>query len=210
MSVGQNIKKLRIQKGLTQDELGKIIGVSSMAVSQWENERAIPRMGAIEKLAKCFSVSKASIIEDRPPKPAPAQGMEMGYVPLVGTVHAGKPESPEELQTTDLIKVPQFLLDADPECYACIAEGDCMDKVYPEGCTIVISPNKEPRNGSIAVVLIDGYETVMRRMFRTPDTLVLSPDSFNPIHKDLVFTGDDRTVEFQGRVVWFQSSNEME
>lgn len=209
MDLSKNIKKLRLNADLTQAQLAEKIGVTRATVTQWETGWSKPRMGALEKLSNVFGVSVAALLSDAP-KPAPAQGMEMGYVPLVGTVHAGKPESPEELQTTDLIKVPQFLLDADPECYACIAEGDCMDKVYPEGCTIVISPNKEPRNGSIAVVLIDGYETVMRRMFRTPDTLVLSPDSFNPIHKDLVFTGDDRTVEFQGRVVWFQSSNEME
>lgn len=46
MSVGSNIRKLREKHHLTQDEFGKIADVSSMAVSQWENDRAVPRMGA--------------------------------------------------------------------------------------------------------------------------------------------------------------------
>ena len=36
MSIGKNIKSLRESRGLTQDELGKIIGVSGKTVSSWE------------------------------------------------------------------------------------------------------------------------------------------------------------------------------
>ena len=86
-----------------------------------------------------------------------------------------------------------------------------MNKVYPEGCTIAVSPNKEPMNGSVAVVSIDGREAVMRRMYRTPNTLVLSPDSFNPDHDDIVVTSEtEHTIEFLGKVVWFQAREEME
>lgn len=86
-----------------------------------------------------------------------------------------------------------------------------MNRVYPEGCVVVVSPNKEPQNGSVAVVTIDGRDAVMRRMYRTPNTLVLSPDSFNPDHTDIIITTDDEhVVAFGGRVVWFQSREEME
>ncbi|MBO4882487.1 MAG: helix-turn-helix transcriptional regulator [Lachnospiraceae bacterium] len=35
--IGENIKKLRKAKGLTQDELAEVIGISGQAVSKWEN-----------------------------------------------------------------------------------------------------------------------------------------------------------------------------
>lgn len=74
-----------------------------------------------------------------------------------------------------------------------------------------MSPNKEPRNGSVAVVTIDGTDTVMRRMLRTSNTLVLSPDSFNPENRDIIITSDDdRVVEYGGKVVWYQPDGEME
>ena len=134
----------------------------------------------------------------------------MGRVPLLGRVHAGKPVEPDAFDG-ETILVPQFLIDSDPDCYALESEGDCMDKVYPEGCVIVVSPNKQPQNGSVAVVSIDGDDYVMRRMYRTPNTLVLSPDSHNTEHKDIVITSDEEhTVEFGGKVVWFQSREEME
>ena len=213
MSIGKNIKRLRSKYGLTQEELGAIADVSSMAVSQWENDRAVPRMGAVQAIADHFNISKSEIIDDEKDNHklrANVQGMAMGSVPLLGSVHAGKPEDPDTYDG-EKVKIPQFLIDSDPDCYALEAEGDCMNKVYPEGCTIAVSPNKEPMNGSVAVVSIDGREAVMRRMYRTPNTLVLSPDSFNPDHDDIVVTSEtEHTIEFLGKVVWFQAREEME
>lgn len=215
MTVGDNIRRIRVLNNLTQEEFGKIADVSAMAVSQWENNRAVPRMGAVQRISDHFGISKSSIIDGDstlmiPNDAKPVIGMEMGYVPLRGKVHAGKPDDPDVYKEEHAL-IPQFLIDEDPDTYVCYSEGDCMNKVYPEGCLIAVSPNREPQNGSVAVVTIDGRDAVMRRMYRTPNTLVLSPDSFNSEHTDIVITSnDDHTVEFGGRVVWFQAREEME
>lgn len=211
MGISRNIKNLRIKAGLTQAELADRIGVTRATVTQWEREWSQPRMGAIKKLADVFGVSVSQMVSDNDPShPSNVQGMAMGSVPLLGSVHAGKPQDPDTYDG-ETVKIPQFLIDSDPECYALEAEGDCMNRVYPEGCTIAVSPNKEPMNGSVAVVSIDGREAVMRRMYRTPNTLVLSPDSFNPDHDDIVVTSEtEHTIEFLGKVVWFQAREEME
>lgn len=36
-SIGRNIKKIRLQHGLTQDQLGKILGVNKSAVQKYES-----------------------------------------------------------------------------------------------------------------------------------------------------------------------------
>ncbi|MBR2674320.1 MAG: helix-turn-helix transcriptional regulator [Mogibacterium sp.] len=64
MSIGDNIKFLRESKNLTQIEFGKIAGVSDKAVSTWENGTAEPRMGAIQRIADYFGVSKGWIVDD--------------------------------------------------------------------------------------------------------------------------------------------------
>ena len=63
MALGSNITRLRIEHGLTQEELGRVAGVSPMAVSQWENGRAVPRMGAMQRMADHFGISKSSLID---------------------------------------------------------------------------------------------------------------------------------------------------
>lgn len=65
MTIAENIKKIREQYGLTQAELGEIAGVSDKAVSTWENGTAEPRMGAIQKIAEHFGITKGSIVDDK-------------------------------------------------------------------------------------------------------------------------------------------------
>ena len=64
MDVGESIRKLRRENDLTQEQLGMIAGVTAMAVSQWENGRAVPRMGSIQRMADYLGVPKSAIMGD--------------------------------------------------------------------------------------------------------------------------------------------------
>lgn len=224
MGVSENIIKLRKLYGLTQDELAKIAGVTRGAVSQWEGGFSEPRMGSVQRMADHFGIYKSNIIEDggmdsvdpvsRSAFPVFPAGAKMpkpstAYAPLLGRVHAGDAQEPDVLD--EHVPVPEDVISAHPHGYFLQVEGQCMSKVYPEGCYILIDPDHEPTNGSIAVVSIDGSDYVMRRLYRGATTLVLSPDSWDKGYEDIVIrSDDDRSVEFHGTVVWFQSSCEME
>lgn len=211
MSTGANIKRLREQRGLTQEQLGKMVDVSRSTITQWERGWTTPRMGNVQLLAGALGVSTADIIADELPpsnaiKPTTAKP---AYAPLLGRVHAGKAQEPDVLQSA--VPVPYEIIKHHPQGYFLQVEGDCMDNVYPEGCYILIDPEQRPSNGSIAVVSIDGADYVMRRLYRGANTLILSPDSHNAEYVDMVFAATtEHTVEFHGTVVWFQSSKEME
>lgn len=213
MSIASNIKKIRSDADMTQEEFGDVAGVSAMAVSQWENGRAVPRMGAVQRIADHFKISKGTVI-DEGLSPLPAGAVmpapsEPAYAPLLGRVHAGDAQEPDVLD--ERIPLPAEVFDAHPGAYFLQVEGKCMSRVYPEGCHILIDPAQEPVSGSIAVVSIDGADYVMRRLYRGANTLVLSPDSWEDGFEDIVVRdGDGRTVEFHGTVVWFQSAGEME
>lgn len=213
MSIGSNIRRIRVARDLTQEEFGKIAGVSAMAVSQWENDRAVPRMGAVQAIANHFGLNKGEIIDDEPTDlpdgamlPSDARP---AYAPLLGRVHAGDACEPDVID--DRIPIPYEVREAHPRGYFLEVEGGCMSRVYPEGCHIYIDPAQQPRNGSVAVVSIDGADYVMRRLYNTGRTVVLSPDSWDDCYEDIVITVEDgRTVEYVGTVVWFQPAEEME
>lgn len=212
MGISANIKRMRLDEGLTQEQLAEKLGVTRSTVTQWETGWSQPRMGAISKLASVFGVSVSEMVEDgnNPPKDAIFPAISpRATAPLLGRVHAGSAQEPEVLE--DEIELPHNIRTAHPNAYFLQVEGDCMDKVYPEGCYILVDPDREPSNGSIAAVAIDGHDAVMRRLLRTASTIVLAPESTNPEHKDLVITAtDEHTVELVGTVVWFQASREME
>jgi len=62
MTIGENIKELRLKKQLTQAELAEIIGVSRQAIQKYETGESGVGSDKIEKLAKFFHVSPASIM----------------------------------------------------------------------------------------------------------------------------------------------------
>ena len=56
-SLGQRIARLRKNKGLTQEELGDKVGVSSQAVSKWETDSSVPDVMLLVKIANLFDIS---------------------------------------------------------------------------------------------------------------------------------------------------------
>lgn len=213
MSISTNIKHLREQAGLTQSQLAEKLDVVRSTVTQWENGWSSPRMGMVKKIADVFDVNPSDLVgEHVSPLPHGALtpvASPPAYAPLLGRVHAGDAQEPDVLD--DEIPLPAEVLEGHPHAYFLQVEGQCMSKVYPEGCFILIDPDKPPTNGSIAVVSIDGADYVMRRLYRGASTLVLSPDSWDDGFEDIVLRDiDEHSVEFHGTVVWFQASKEME
>ena len=60
--LSNRIYELRTQKGLSQKELGAILGVSNKAVSKWETGTAIPKTETLIKLAEVFEISAEELI----------------------------------------------------------------------------------------------------------------------------------------------------
>lgn len=55
-SFGNCISALRMRRGLSQYQLGALVGVSDKAVSKWENGVSKPRTNTIMKLAEVLDV----------------------------------------------------------------------------------------------------------------------------------------------------------
>ncbi len=55
--IGLRLKKLREEKGLTQQEAGNLLGFSRATLANWEIERTEPDIKALEKLSKFYNVS---------------------------------------------------------------------------------------------------------------------------------------------------------
>ena len=54
--LGETIKALRIEKGLTQPQLAKMVGVSNGMISIWENNVNEPKASYIKALAAALDV----------------------------------------------------------------------------------------------------------------------------------------------------------
>ena len=63
MMIGKNIKRLRLSKGITQEQLAEVVHLSAQAVSKWENETALPDITVLPLLADYFGVTIDEIMD---------------------------------------------------------------------------------------------------------------------------------------------------
>ncbi len=62
MTIAEQIQKLRIQKGLTQERLAEMLEVSRQSVSKWELGQAVPDVEKIIRMSELFDVSTDAIL----------------------------------------------------------------------------------------------------------------------------------------------------
>src|SRR5690554_4468650 len=65
MKFGQKLKILREEQGLTQDDLAKMVGMSSKTISRYESGESNPRYPRIyDDLAKALKIDKLELLSD--------------------------------------------------------------------------------------------------------------------------------------------------
>ena len=65
MSLGKNIRELRKVRGLTQEELGKALDMSSQTVSKWERDESMPDAALLPRLADILETSLDRLFDRR-------------------------------------------------------------------------------------------------------------------------------------------------
>jgi len=75
MSFGKRLKKIRLERGLRQEDIGKMANVGKSTVSQWENDVHIPDLETTAKIANGLNISVDYLLgrTDDPTPPQPKQ-----------------------------------------------------------------------------------------------------------------------------------------
>lgn len=205
MKTSDVIKRLRETYNLTQEELGKIAGVSFQAVSLWERGERDPRMGAVQRMADYFGLKKSDIIEgacfednirDLPSNAVP---LKRRMIPILGNVAAGQPIWADEEH--DEFVDDNGTASAD---FALRVKGDSMSPLIEDGDFVYVKRQETVRNGQIAVVL-DGDSATLKYLYVNGDTVQLA--SHNPAYPPMVYTGDKAEgLRIEGLAVAFKRS----
>ena len=203
MNIGQRLKQLRDAKDFTQEDVGKMIGVTKATINRYETgEIDIKRTVAI-KLAEVFNVSPAYIMgwEDnqniysfdniRP--------IKRKKFPLLGEIACGKPIYCNEAYETYIESAEDIQAD-----FCLIAKGDSMinARIF-DGDIIFIKEQPIVQNGEIAAVVIED-EATLKKIYIKTDKIILRPE--NPVYDDIIYEKEDMNmVKILGKAVAFQS-----
>lgn len=68
MNLGNIIKKARLEKGMTQEELGKMVGVQKSAIAKYENGRIVNiKRSTLQKIASALNIRPSELIFEGSP-----------------------------------------------------------------------------------------------------------------------------------------------
>lgn len=62
MALSENIKAKRMERGMTQSEVAERIGVSPVAICQFETNRSKPQPETLIALAKCLGTTAEELV----------------------------------------------------------------------------------------------------------------------------------------------------
>ena len=201
-SIGNKIKKAMRQAKVTQEELGKKVGVSQSQINHWVSDRRIPTLKSMQEIALAlgkpieFFTTK---IEQPTQEFIEQVGYEVGLIPVKGISSATDEKFIME-ETEAFIPIKS----TNKDLFALRVEGNCMvdpddpqNSIY-HGNYVIIDRNEIIEEEDVVLARISAeYSTIKRLYYKDADTIELVPD--NPKCKTLV--RKKRDVQIVGKVV---------
>lgn len=161
MNMGERIKRLREEKGWTQEELGKLIGVQKAAIQKYEKGYVenIKRPN-IMILAEALGVTATYLM--CLDESAPASGTRL--LPVLGVVRAGAPLFAGENVIGEAYANVSDTKNGD--YFYLRVTGDSMTgSRIQEGDLVLVKKQNHIENGQVAVVMVNSEEATLKRVY---------------------------------------------
>ncbi len=180
MSFSSNIRFLRKQRNLSQEELAEMVGYKSFTtIQKWETGDSEPNMGVLRQLADIFHISISELVETDIEKsalgrPLPSNIMVPAgrQIPILGTICAGNGIHCEENFEG------YFLVDRSIKADYCLrVKGDSMvDAGIYDGDVAFLRKDFDFIDGEIYAVCYGAEESAsLKKLYKTDNKMLLQP-----------------------------------
>lgn len=175
--IGKNIKRLRREKGYSQEQLARKLKVTQGAVSHWEQGISNPEAAQLLSIAEVFGVSLEQFTDDSPLRDFDGINIRKAAIPIIGSIACGERITPDT-NHEGYADLPEGVT-AD---FALRCKGDSMLPTFQDGDLVLIRSQPEVENGQIAAVNISG-ETTLKHIYKQQDGLLLTAENakFAPV-----------------------------
>lgn len=203
--IGERIKTLRMSLGMTQEELGKKVGVQRAAINKYEKGVVSNiKIDTQIKLAEALQIEPAILFYDEdfaPNQMNISKGTSPVRIPVLGRVQAGIPiEAQQEIIDWEEIS-PDMA--AGGEYFGLQVRGDSMEPKFSEMDVVIVRQQNDAESGSIVIALVNGYDATLKKLVKYEDGGIALV-ALNPVYQPLRFTEEEivsKPVVIVGRVV---------
>lgn len=181
MSIEKYLKKLRMEKGLTQEELGKMLGLQRSTINKWEMGKvATLKRKTIKKLADIYNVPASSFITDDEPS------INAVKIPVFASVAAGIPiEAIEDV--VDYEEIDEKTAQSGT-FFALKIRGNSMEPRICNNDVVIVRQQPTVDSGDIAIVIINGMEATCKKIIKHKDGIELV--SLNTFYKSMFYSNE--------------------
>lgn len=206
-TMGDRIKRLRLENDWTQEELGNRVGLKRAAINKYEkgNVENMKR-SIVEKMSSVFGVSPSYLMALDDSKNIPVEKDNEISLDYYGTVAAGNFE--QSATAYDQMKVPANIIKEDSDKYFILkANGDSMNKVIANGHYVVVenfAKISDPIFTSNDIVVVrNGSEYTIKKVRKTDKMVHLDPESYIDEFETQSFPIDDfNELQIIGKVIY--------
>lgn len=220
MSVGENIRHLRRQKGLSQTAFAQLVGTTQETVSRWERDAIFLRKDSLVRIAAACDVTVEEILggpralsdalSSQGPAATSAEKAKATLLaacqfPCYRIIRSGNGTT---LARKGSAYAPPDIAQRHPNALFVVMDSGAMNKVYPAGSLLLVDPQVAPYNGCSVAVLVNDANVVIRRYMADGSAAMLSAWSHERGVPDLIV--EQRSLRLCGVVVWYQAARDVE
>nr|DAE71037.1 MAG TPA: Repressor protein CI [Caudoviricetes sp.] len=165
------LKRERKKKGLTQNELSRLTGLTKSAISMYETGQREPNFETCELLADFFNIDMDVLLDRKTTVNAAIK------IPILGHVIAGVPIE----AITDILgyeEITQNMADTG-DFFALKIQGHSMEPRLEEGDIVIVRKQSYADSGDIAIILVNGNEATCKQIKKSDTGITLI--GFNPV-----------------------------
>lgn len=210
-SFGKKLKALRTSMNLTQEGLAKTLNTkygtnfNKGMISKWENDKEEPRIDSVRYIADFFGMSLDEILGLKNNELSMYEVVNNDFsnitnIPIVGTIAAGQPILAAQ-NIEGYMPILSSFINKYKEYFYLRVKGNSMNLEFPDGSYVLVERTSEVENGSIAVVLINGYEATVKKVSINKNIITLIPMSNDPSYQPQIYDITKDEVNIIGKVV---------
>lgn len=171
MFIGNNIRRARELKGLTQDELAKRMGYKSRStIARIENGDNDVSQSKLKKFADILDVSIDFLLDDGKDKASVSRPKGV-RIPVLGNVAAGIPIT-AITDVEDWEEIPEKLASSGTY-FALRIKGQSMEPRIKDGDVVIVRQQSDVDTGDVAIVLVNGDEATVKEIKKLDTGIML-------------------------------------
>lgn len=175
---GQNLRLLRAQRGLSQEDFARLLGTTKQVISRYETGQRTPKLTVAQRFANILGVPLSALM-------GPSAGALR--VPVLGYVRAGIPLTAVQ-EVLDYEEVSPALGSLG-ELFALKIRGDSMEPRMVEGDVVICRQTPDVESGATAVVLVNGDEATVKKLTKHKNGISLVAN--NPAYPPMFYTFEE-------------------